>query len=116
MEQLRKWLQDVLPESAAELLDGWGWYVVLGFMAVVITLILLGFFSFVRRLFARKPPPSLAPNLEERFAEYPPLKPSTGDRRLTIEGVPVRLRLVVVAPAGKESVLDEEHLDKLLDR
>lgn len=116
MDELKKTVQDSLPDSAAELLDDWGWYVLLGFGGLVVLLLLLGFFSFMRRAFRRQPPPVKTPNLEERFAEYPPLKPSSGDRRLTIEGVPVRLRLVVVAPAGTESVLDEEHLDKLLDR
>ncbi len=33
-----------------------------------------------------------------------------------VEGVPVRLRLVAIAPAGKESVVDEDNLDKLLER
>ena len=42
-----------------------------------------------------------APNLEERLAEYPDLKSSSGDRRLLADGVPVRLRLVVVAQRGK---------------
>ena len=106
---------DNVPESAHGLLEGWGWYVVLGVGALIILLLLLGLFSFVKRLFKREPKVA-AQNLEERFAEYPSLKASTGDRRLTIEGVPVRLRLVVVAAAGKESGFDADRLDKLLER
>jgi hypothetical protein len=36
-------------------------------------------------------------------------------RRLVLEGVPVGLRLVVVAPLGMNAVVDEEHLDELLN-
>jgi hypothetical protein len=110
-----KELIEALPEDAAAWLSGWGWYVVLGFGALVVLLLFLGLLSFIGRLFARRPRHP-APNLEERFADYPPLPPSTGDRRLLIEGVPVRLRLVVLAAAGTESVFDENQLDKLLDR
>lgn len=118
MDELQKAPQaliDAVPEEVGEWLTGWGWYAVLGFGALVVLLLLLGLLSFLRRLFARQPQLK-AENLEERFAEYPPLKSSSGDRRLTIEGVPVRLRLVVVAAAGKESTFDEEHIDRLLDR
>src|SRR5687767_1143082 len=92
-----KELIEALPEDVGVWLEGWGWYVVLGVAAVIIMLLLLGLFSFLRKLFARKRQIPTH-NLEEYFAQYPPLKPSSGDRRLTIEGVPVRLRLVVVAP------------------
>lgn len=118
MEELKKPPQaliDAVPEDVGTWLSDWGWYVVLGFAALVLLLLLLGLLSYLRKLFSRQPQDK-APNLEERFAEYPQLKPSTGDRRLTVEGVPVRLRLVVVAAAGKESQFDEEHIDKLLDR
>ena len=118
MDELKKAPQaliDVVPEEVGEWLSGWGWYAVLGFGALVLWLLLLGLLSFLRRLFARQPQHTAA-SLEERFAEYPPLKQASGDRRLTVEGVPVRLRLVVVAAAGTESTFDEEHIDRLLDR
>ena len=118
MEELKKPPQaliDAVPEDVATWLSGWGWYLVLGVGALILLLLLLGLLSFLRRLFTRAPMHQ-AENREERFAEYPPLKPSTGDRRLSIEGVPVRLRLVVVAPAGTESKFDEDHIDRLLDR
>ncbi|MCI0681597.1 MAG: hypothetical protein L0Y71_05805 [Gemmataceae bacterium] len=115
LKQPPKELIEALPEDVGAWLEGWGWYVVLGVAAVILLLVLLGLFSFLRRLFARKPRIPTQ-NLEERFAEYPPLKPSSGDRRLTIEGVPVRLRLVVVAAAGTESGFDDQQIDKLLDR
>lgn len=54
--------------------------------------------------------------LEEHLGTYPPAPPGTGDRRLTVEGVPVRLRLVVVAPSGTESEVDTANVEALLDR
>jgi hypothetical protein len=36
-------------------------------------------------------------------------------RRLLLEGVPVGLRLVVVAPLGMNATIDEEHVDDLLN-
>ena len=110
-----KELIEALPEDVGAWLEGWGWYVVLGVAAFIVLLLLLGLLSFLRKLFARQRQIP-GQNLEEHFAQYPPLKPSSGDRRLTIEGVPVRLRLVVVAPAGTESGFDDQRIDKLLDR
>src|SRR5262245_15068991 len=110
-----KELIEALPEDVGAWLEGWGWYVVLGVAAFIILLLVLGLLSFLRKLFTR-PAQIPSQNLEEHFAQYPPLKPSTGDRRLTIEGVPVRLRLVVVAAAGTESRFDDQKIDKLLDR
>ena len=42
--------------------------------------------------------------LDEDLAEYPPAPPA-GTHRLTFEGQPVRLRLVVLAPAGNSVAL-----------
>lgn len=39
-----------------------------------------------------------------------------GDRRLTVYHLPARLRLVVVAPAGKDGEVDALAVEKLLDR
>jgi len=55
-------------------------------------------------------------DLTENLEEYPDLKPSTGDRQLRVEGVPVRLRLVVVAPAGGASEIDVEELAAVLEQ
>ena len=52
----------------------------------------------------------------EDLAEYPP-PPPAGDRRLLLEGVPVRLRLVVVAPVGKSPIdLDEAREARVIER
>ncbi len=50
------------------------------------------------------------------LSEYPPLKPSTGDRQLRVEGVPVRMRLVVIAPAGKDGEVDADDAEEMLER
>lgn len=63
---------------------------------------------------AKKSP--LEQNLEENLAEYPDLKKSSGDRQLRAEGVPVRLRLVVVAPAGTASEVEVDELPELLEQ
>jgi len=111
MEQLL----NLLSEDVRGALPDGAWYAVFGFAALVALLLALGVLSFALRAFRRRPD-NLGRRLEERFAEYPPLPPSTGDRRLLVEGVPVRLRLVVVAPAGTESDFDQDKIDKLLDR
>jgi hypothetical protein len=108
-------LLNFIPEDVRDLAPEWVWYATFGFAALVALLLALGVLSFVLRVFKGRPTHP-GPNLEERFAEYPPLPPSTGDRRLLVEGVPVRLRLVIVAPAGTESRFDPALLEKLLER
>jgi hypothetical protein len=49
----------------------------------------------------KKTHPDLEKGQREDLAEYPP-PPPAGRRRLTLNGVPVRIRLVVVAPTGKQ--------------
>ena len=66
--------------------------------------------SLARILFRRGPKPAKESNLAEDLASYPELKSTSGDRQLRVEGVPARLRLVIVAPAGTASEVD---LDKL---
>ena len=108
-------LLNMLPADVRDAAPEWVWYVAFGSAALAALLLALGVLSFLWRLLRSGSAPPAA-NLEERFAEYPPLQPSTGDRRLLIEGVPVRLRLVVIAPAGKESTFDTEQIEKILDR
>jgi hypothetical protein len=51
----------------------------------------------------------------EYLDEYPPAPPSKGGKRLVIDGVDVRLRLVVVAPAGSQNKVDADEVPELLD-
>jgi hypothetical protein len=51
----------------------------------------------------------------EDLAGYPPAPPP-GGRRLTLYHLPVRLRLVVMAPIGTESDIEPRRIGQLLDR
>ena len=63
----------------------------------------------------RKPHPDLEKGLREDLAEYPP-PPPAGGPRLTVNGTPARVRLVVVAPTGKQQVpITPDDVPELLD-
>ncbi len=106
-----QWLKDLLPEGTLP----WSWWVILGFGGLVALLLLWALASKFTGLFGRKIKPP-KDDLEEELESIPPAAPSTGDRRLTIDGVPVRLRLVVAAPAGAEGKINPQAVTKLLDR
>lgn len=108
-----RFLTDLLPEavrSSADLV----WYGVLGLAALLALIVLL---VILRALFRKRPGKGgHEQNLEEKLGTYPDAKPGTGDRRLLIEGVPVRLRLVVIAPSGTESEASIDDVEKVLDK
>jgi hypothetical protein len=102
-------LNNALPQGVR---DSWTIFAVA--LVALVVLLLLGFVALLFR--RRKPAPSpQEQNLEERLANYPPIKPSTGDRRLLVEGVPVRMRLLVIASTGKASDFDIDNLAPLLE-
>lgn len=112
-------LLDLLPPGdARNFLAGPGGWIVLG--AVALTLLLIAaavLHKLWRMLFRRRPapPPNLDRALEESLAEYP-LPPRAGPQHLTIEGIPVRVRLVVVAAMGRQLEIDENAIEGLLDQ
>src|SRR5262245_50440868 len=123
MEFLEKppdWLVEALPEGGArDFVQGTGWYVILGVIGLIALLVVLRIVSgLLKRLFRREPEPEMppTPHLEEDLSLYPELQPSTGDRQLRVEGVPARLRLVVMAPAGHEGEIGVDQVEGLLDR
>jgi hypothetical protein len=79
---------------------------------VVIGVIVLGLFLFV----LKKAKPKVDPEarLDEDLSEYPP-PPKAGTHRLTFEGRPVRIRLVVLAPVGKNVELDASMAEGVLE-
>jgi hypothetical protein len=120
MELLEKpppWLTDALPESVRDLLDKGGWWVLLGFAALVILLIVWALLSRLgSALFGRRAAAKPREELQERLADYPPPATRPGANRLIYEGLPVRLRLVVLASAGKEQGINPELVGAILDR
>jgi hypothetical protein len=121
MEKLRETLgplTDWMPSQVRDLLGVEVWWLI--FLAVALGLLLL-LASVLRRLwralFARKKPAAdWERDLRQDLEECPlPVRPP-GAHALTVYHVPVRLRLVVVAPSGREGDVDATAVEKLLDR
>jgi hypothetical protein len=81
----------------------WGGGAVAGLFLVVVVVWLSG---------GKKKAPAET-GLDEHLADYPPAPPGPG-KRVTVQGLPARLRLVVVAPAGKRTITLAE-VEGLLD-
>lgn len=110
--ELPKVLTDLLPEN----LRPYAIYIAGGVVCVGAVIVLLLLLAIFRFLFGGRSKKGAGPNLIENLQEYPDLKPSTGDRQLRIEGVPVRMRLIVVAPAGTASEVDVDELAEVLEK
>ncbi len=82
----------------------------IGIVLLALLLVLL------RRLFRRTRTPISGPDLTEDLAQYPPPPAQTAGRTLTLYNMPVRLRLIVVAPLGYEASQIEADVPTLLDR
>jgi hypothetical protein len=112
-------ISNLLPKGAQDFLEGGGWWIVIGLVALVLLLILLAILGWIHRaLFGKRPGPP-APErgvTTEHLAEYPPAPGPPGPRRVFIEGFPARLRLVVVAPLSKDARVDPDAVPLLLDQ
>src|SRR5437660_11925803 len=92
-----KVMTDLLPEN----LRAYAWFILGGGVCVIALFAFIVLGVIAKLLFGRRRQQSeFEKNLVEDLTEYPDLKPSTGDKQLRAEGVPVRMRLIVVAPAG----------------
>ncbi|HEV3256233.1 MAG TPA: hypothetical protein VG013_05080 [Gemmataceae bacterium] len=116
MDQLKQTLDpliELLPDKARAY-----WQVIFTAAAVVILLvILLVLRALWRSLFRRKEQPAdWNREWTEDLGAYPPPERSWGERWPTVYHVPVRLRLVVLAPAGTESAVDATAVERLLDQ
>lgn len=113
-----KVLLDASPEPIKTFLENGGWYGVLGVAGLLVLLVVWGLLSrLLGGLFGRrKRETGSEDDLQEDVTALPPPPPATGDRRLTVEGVPVRVRLVVVAPAGRGYDINPGTIPQLLDR
>jgi hypothetical protein len=63
----------------------------------------------------KKPVKDLEKTQRENLDNYPSAPPGKASRRLTMDGLDVRLRLVVVAPAGTEHTVTADQVPELLD-
>jgi hypothetical protein len=90
---------NLLPDSARE----YGWAIV-AVSAVVLLLLLWAIFDrlILRPLFGRRSAPLPGEeHLRVDVTRLPTVTPPTSSRRLLVEGVPARVRLVVLAPLGQ---------------
>jgi hypothetical protein len=121
MEELKKTLApatDSLPSGVRDFLDSGGWWIVAGVVGMVVLLLFWAIVDrLLRRLFRRRTSgDNWAKGLDEDLASYPALTRPAGNQRLTVYHLPVRLRLVVVAPAGTETHVDMENVNQVLDQ
>lgn len=122
MDELRETLRPLtewMPPDVRGLLAVEVWWLIF-LVAALLALLVLGHLvrALWRGAFRRKKSPSdwdreLRINLDE---DCPlPVRPP-GERVLTVYHLPVRLRLVVLAPAGKEVDVDATAVERLLER
>jgi hypothetical protein len=116
MEQVKQLLDPVIDLLPPGLQDYW--WVFAGVVALMVVLLVL---ALVKRLFRavfgrRSAPVALNLGPQENLDEYPLPGEPWGPRRLTVEGVPVRLRLVIVASMGKQTTIPEGAVEELLDQ
>jgi hypothetical protein len=109
-------LQNQLAQLLPDALRDFAVYILLGSVCFIGLFVLMILLALFRLLFGRRKKQYKEKNLEEDLTEYPDLKSSTGDRQLRVEGVPVRLRLVVVAPAGTASEVDVDELADVMEK
>src|SRR5436305_15236834 len=106
--------KDVFPEWVRRHLEGPVGYAVLAVVGLVVLLVLAFLPTALSPALAGGRSKGDEDGLREKLAEYPPPGPP-GTRRLTVEGIPVRVRLVVVAPLGKEHPLRADEVEDLLE-
>jgi hypothetical protein len=111
MSELLDRLQELLPDGVP------AWAVVAGVGLIVVVVLLLLLRRLWRALFRReKALIAWDRELDIDIDECPlPARPP-GERQLTVYHQPARLRLVVVAPVGREGDVDATAVEKLLDR
>ena len=104
-------LQSYLPEGVP------AWVVAAGAGLIVLLVLFFLLRSLGRALFGRrKREPAWDHDLDIDLDACPlPTRP-VGERRLTVYHQPARLRLVVVAPIGREANVDAIAVEKLLDK
>ena len=103
---------DLLPEEA----KAHAQWLFLGSACIASIIVLMIVVALFRLMIGRDKKAKSEKPLTEDLREYPDLKSSSGDKQLRVEGVPCRLRLVIVAPAGNASEVDLDELPEMLDK
>jgi hypothetical protein len=111
LSELLDQLQSVLPDDVP------AWAVAAGAGLLVVVVVLLLLRKLWRALFGRgEKPGAWDRELDIVLDDCPlPTRPP-GQRQLTVYHQPARLRLVVVAPVGRDGDIDATAVEKLLDR
>ena len=107
------WFADV-PAPAQGFMRSLDTHTMLLFGGVAAGVLLLAILLVALRRRGKKPV-NLEGGLGEDLSQYPPAPDDAGPRRLAVHGRPVRLRLVVVAPAGKQAFAGDGEVESLLD-
>jgi hypothetical protein len=103
-------LREKLPHGGGEFFQRGIWWLV-GGLAVLVVL-WVGW--KVYRILTRRAPADRERGLAENLADYPPPSGSSGSRRLNLDSMPMRLRLVVLA-AAKGASLDAGGAEQVLE-
>jgi hypothetical protein len=116
MEKIEEFLKpalDLLPEQLRDY-----WLMLIGLAALVVLLPLAWYKRHhIRRLIGLPPKPiKEPPKLDEDLAPFVPSSGLPGLRRVFIEGVPARLRVIVVASLGKGDPIPESAAGDYLDQ
>lgn len=106
-----------LPDAVQEFLRDGGWWLVLGGVAVIALIWLrLTLKRLYRALFHKKKKKKWVSELQENLAVISQAYTDPGPKQITVKALPARLRLMIMAPAGKDvGDLEPEMADKLLD-
>jgi hypothetical protein len=104
-------LADLIPPTEVSTRNPYLVYGLIGLGAVV----LLGIFMALKRKPAEEGHDPEA-GMHEALAEYPDAPPLAGSRQVTYQGEPVRVRLVVVAPIGRQEVSADGDMEPILNQ
>ncbi len=118
-------LTEQLPKPVQDFLEKGGWWVILGVLGIIALVWLRSLLrrlggAFVAKLPKRKKKKrrskSMGVKLKENLRELGDAYTEDGPQRLTVKGVPARLRLVILSLGAKDSGgLSEEMVDRVLD-
>lgn len=106
-------LNDLLTQAGLGFLAPYSLWLLVA-LAALLGLVFLKFVLGGNRRPKRGPASDAA--LQEDLGTYPPAPGLPGPRRLTVESVPARVRLVVLAPVGKDMNVNVEGAGALLDQ